>query len=404
MYCNNLIKNISLVALSLFVATSFAQEIDQEIGAVSYASVDVIPSLNISALYDDNIRNEESSPESDTIIKVAPSIRAQIDNGISGWTFDYGLEKGGYLSNSDENYLNLNFGGSFGWNIVGSHVVTIASAVNESETARTPDAPSGVDNSDELDKVKETTRSVSYAYGDRSALISYSLDASVFNRQYTTNRNVTKFEEYESKSYGGQLSLNPSQFFQVSLLADAGETRYDVNEPGTDSNDSDKDSYGVGLSWDVSTALSFNATVSFEDRDFIDPNKDDAELETYDISGKWSPLDYSGFTFGVSQTINESNREDEDFVQVDGIRIGWNSAWTDALSSNLGYSKSKSDYIGRAVPRLDDSEVIGLDIRYQFRRWVALSFGLSNTHNRSTDPAVAEFDKNTASLGATFTL
>ena len=408
MYKTKFQQKVILIALCACSAASIAQDAE----VISLGSVDVIPTLNIQAAYDDNIRGDEDDVESDTIITIIPAIRALIDNGISGFSFDYSLTKGEYLSESDESFLNQTYSTSFGWNIIDTHVVTLSARLFDAHDARSPDAPSG-SGRDELDKYEDTTYTFDYSYGDRTQFFGYSLTASLFDKRYKTNRETvvidgetflsTSLDDRETENYDARFNINPSETLQLSLLYGQSKTRYDEDDSVT--QDSDQKSYGVGLNWEISEALDLSASFSNVERDLINDTDED-KSDQYSLSSTWAPYSYSRYTLSLSQTINEPNNtgaDGEDFVEVQRAQIVWAHDWTDVFSTNLSYAKSESDYVGSNPDRLDESNTIAFGIGYQLRRWVGLNFDVSQVSRDGTE-ASPKSDRTIARLGAAFTL
>lgn len=410
MYKTRLQKMIVSIVLGTMCTFSMAQE------PITFGSVDIIPTLNLGAAYDDNIRSEGNSTESDTLITINPAVRAQIDNGISGFSLDYSLTKGEYLSESDEDFLNQTYGASFGWNIVDTHTVNLSATLFDAHDPRSPDAPSGVSGRDELDEYEDTTYTFNYQYGDRSVLFGYSLTASLFDKEYKTNRQEkvvdgqtfpsTALNDRETKRYDAQFNINVSEALQLNLLYGLSETRYVEDASVTD--DSDQQSYGVGVNWDISVVFGLNASYSEVERDLInDPTQDDAtKSEQYSLGGSWSPYSYSQVTLDLSQVINEpsnTSTDQEDFVEVQSIQLAWNHDWTDVFSTNMSYANAESDFVGSDSRRVDDSDTVNLGFDYQFRRWATLNFNVRQTSRDGTQ-ASPKSDRTAAQLGVALTL
>jgi len=407
MHKNTLQKTISVITLSVLSMASVAQEAE----VISVGSIDFIPTLNLQASYDDNIRrvSESEGPESDTIITVTPAIRAQIDNGISGFSLDYSITRGEYLSESNESFLNQNYGASFGWNVVGTHVVTLSANVLDAHDARTPDAPSGLGR-DDLDEYEDTTWTLDYRYGERQILFGYALTASLFDKRYKTNREVTPGSGFEStalndrdvSNYSAQLNINVSEALQFNVNYGQSDIEYD--QAASSDRDSEEQSYGVGVVWDFSESFDFSASVAKVDKEFADDTREDATVDRISLAGTWSPYSYSSVSLNLSQSADESNDADEDFIESFSSEISWRHGWTDLLVTNISYAKTEDDYIGGTIDRLDDSTTVGLTASYQFRRWIALSLGLESSSEGGKNSESPESDKTTATLGAAFTL
>lgn len=410
-------KSIILFISGTLSALSFAQTEE----SIAFGPADIIPTLAIQAAYDDNITSVEtdSEIESDTIITISPAVRAQIDNGVSGFAFDYSLTKGEYISESSESFLDQAYGLSFGWNVIDRHTVTISADLTDSHDRREPDVP-GFER-DELDKFEATTYNLDYVYGNRSVFFSYELSAALSDIRYKTNRKPlrdvddvnndgdttevrvpgTALNDRETESINVRLNINPTERLQFSLLFGEAQTRYDEEE--SVALDSDQQSYGVGFSWDVSQ--SFEMVATFVDVN-IEQDGGDSQRDGYDLSGTWSPLSYSQFTLGMAQTVTEpsaTSTDGEDFVDVQTITAQWRHNWTDIFSSNLVYSQSESDFVGSETNRLDESESASLGLGYQLRRSVSLSFNVSHTSREGTETS-PKSDRTVAQIGAEFTL
>jgi len=401
MYKSKLQKTMVSIALSSFCSISVAQE------AITVGLVDVIPTLNLGLAYDDNIRSEATNTQSDTIFTITPSVRAQIDNGVSGFALDYSLTKGEYLSESSESFLNQSYGASLGWNIVDTHVVRLSASIFDAHDARSPDAPSGL-GADELDEFEDTTYTFNYSYGERAVLFGYSLAATVFDKAYKTNRegeNGTRLDDFERDSLDGRFDVNVSETFQLNLLYGQSKTRY--SDIASVTLDNDEESYGLGFNWDVSTAFDIDASYSKVNRQLVNDNtQDEFKLDRYELNGTWSPFSYSRVSLGLAQSISEpssTGADGERFVQTQSATLGWAHEWTDIFSSNMSYANSESDFVESTSGRVDDSDTVVLGLDYQFRRWAALNFSVSRATRDGTATS-PKSDKNVAQLGVALTL
>ena len=394
-------QTIIFIALGSVSSVSVAQE------PITVGPADVIPTLNLGVTYDDNIRSEETNTTSDTIITINPSVRAQIDRGVSGFAFDYSLTKGEYLSESSESFLNQTYGASFGWNIVDTHVVSLSANIFDAHDARSPDAISAL-GADELDEFKDTTIAFNYSYGERALLFGYSLAATLFDKEYTTNRggpNGTRLDDFDSQRFDARFDVNLSDTFQVNALLGQSQTRF--SDAASENRDSDEFSYGVGFNWDVSTTFDLVAAYSKVDRELINENtQNEFKLDRYNLSGTWSPYSYAQVSVDLGQSVSEPSSAGDDgerFVETQSASLNWNHNWTDILSSNLSYANSESDYVGSTTGRVDDADTIALGVGYQFRRWATLNFSLSQASRGGSEES-PKSDKNVAQLSVALTL
>ena len=405
MYKKKLPAIIGAVTLGAFSSMSVAQEA----GVVSVGLIDIIPSLSIQAVYNDNIRSveEDENPTSDTSVVIMPSVRAQIDNGVSGFAFDYSLTQREYLSESEENALDEAYGASFGWNVVGDHLVNLAVNRFNSQDPRSPDAASGVD-SDELDEFEDTSLTFGYSFGAPDLLLGYALSMSQFGREYTTNRSLTSVNDRESDSLDARLNINLAERIQVNLTYGESDTDYDELGADNQSQDSEQQSYGLGIVWDFSEALDFAASYAEVDVDFESPDRDSSTSDRFNISSTWSPLDYTSFSLVLGRSIgqpdNNSSADGENLIEASTHQVGWRNAWNEVLSSNLNYALVENDFVGSTTNRVDTTKTISLGLNYQFRRWVAINFGLSESSRDGRNAASPNSDQMTATLGANFTL
>jgi len=347
-------QTIIFIALGSVSSVSVAQE------PITVGPVDVIPRLNLGVTYDDNVRSEETDTQSDTIITINPSVRAQIDRGVSGFAFDYSLTKGEYLSESS------------------------------------------------VDEFKDTTIAFNYSYGERALLFGYSLAATLFDKKYTTNRegaNGTRLDDFDSERFNARFDINVSDTFQVNVLFGQSQTRF--SDVASVANDSDQLSYGVGFNWDISTTFDLVAAYSKVDRELINENtQNEFKLDRYNLNGTWSPYSYSRVSLDLGQSVSEPSTagiDGERFVESQSASLNWSHNWTDIFSTNLSYANSESDYVGSTTGRVDDTDTIALGVGYQFRRWATVNFSLSEV-SRGGSEASPKSDKDVAQLSVALTL
>jgi hypothetical protein len=380
---------------------------------------DVIPTLGVNIVEDDNVFQTRTDTTDDTITVVTPGLSIVFDNGISGVEFNYQIEDANYSNQTSEDYTDHSLSTTFGWALNDINRLEFSASRFESQDARTVDSLSqvdavdgndgdinGVDTSIALDEYEDTDYSVTYTLGNSDSVLVTAISAIFFEKEYTTNQDTTQFNNYESTSLRSDFTWRINSSFNMTASIGGTDIDYDIDTDNSDPtlannarSDSDQVSYTLGFDWQASEQTSVTVSAGQNERDFSDENQEDTETARWNGSISWSPLSYSNFTFSTARSQNESNVQVGSFLDQRTHSVSWNHDWNDRLSTSLGVSDADIGYEGDV--REDDSTSYSLNVSYTFLRWLAVSLFATQEDRDST---VDDFEYERTIYGLNFSV
>ncbi|MGH1485636.1 MAG: outer membrane beta-barrel protein [Cellvibrionaceae bacterium] len=396
----------------LIIGNAYAQDSE---GAFVLGPFDVAPSVGIQVLKDDNIFQEEENTTDDTITTVTPAVSLLFDNGVSGFSLTYQVDAGYYSEETSEDYTDQRVSTTFGWAVGDRSRLQFDASLFDSQDERSVDNASQgnlIDQTTDLDEYEDLSYSVTYTIGDADSILGFSVNAGVFEKEYSNNEIFTQFNNFESTSYGGQVIWRVTPDISLTTGLSQRETDYDIDtenrtnaiDPSNVANsDSDQTIYDIGLNWDggqVTGGISFGQS----EREFDDGTQD-TDSDRWNVSLGWAPFSYSVFSLSATRSQDESSSQQGSlqgtFIDREDLTLSWTHDWTDRFSTSVSVSDSNSDFVNDA--REDDTTTYSFDVAYSFNRWLGIGLFVSELERDSTDDAIFDYDRTQYGLSLSVT-
>lgn len=398
----NKMNKMNIKGLMLFacVALSSAPALAAgDAGFVPVGSMKLVPVLDISHEYNDNIFGSEKNTKSSQVTVISPTIALQAENAITSMEFSYGLSKSIYYSSRKDDALDhfLNFDVA---SDLSSRLQTSfgASYSKQHDVRGSTFSGTAVGGALTPDKYHETAVQGSIGYGLRGRI---DLVGDYSNKRYDSNRFRTAARDLDTM--GGGVSFSFPIMKKTKAVLEARYNKFDYKSLAVAGNlDSNEQRYFGGLDWDATAKTSGSLRVGYLRKRFSNSLSSGTGNFSWELGMTWAPLSYSTIDLSTESTTNETDGLGT-FIKTKSGSISWNHAWSSKLSHTVTGSLSRDKYAGAGIARTDNVRSFGLSIDYQLQRWLNIGTSYDYT-NRNSNALNSSYKKNVVAINFLATL
>ncbi len=344
-------------------------------GAVTLpGGVHAYPSVKLSVGHDDNVRAVNIGATSSTVTVLAPALRLEAKNRSGAYALSYSGTYTNYNSLSSDNTTNHNLGAT------GAHEFSARSRLNWSagfQDAADPRADAVVFSA-EPDQWRGQNFSAMYSYGAPQAQGRIETGFSAGNKRYQNNPETTKNSDVDTQEVSGRFFWRVMPRTYLVTEVRLGKADYRV---GTTNNNSDSRLL-AGVTWEATAKTTGEFKLGRQQKRFDNASKPDTSGGTYEASVEWKPLTYSVFTLVANRSAADALVEGAAFIQNSSLGLTWAHQWSSAMSTRVGLSNAKADYVN--LGRNDDTLTTSAGVSYNLGRRYVLGLDLVHTERDST--------------------
>lgn len=395
-----------LMPLALFSTLASSQEGP---GSIPLGPFDLQASVLVEYAEDDNLYQSSEGQISTSITTVAPVVELLFDNGVSGLSLTYGVESATF-SDVNEDYTDQRVDLSVGTTLGSLHRFEAGGAFVESHDRQAAGTSDGVGDetisSDEIDYFEDREYEFAYTLGAETSLFNLLLSAREFERTYIDNRVATAEFDLKESQLGAGLLWNFSSSLSFGASYTNTEIEYvesaqDDNRDGIDDRDGDEQVIAFNVQWEPINSLSIDLSIGETDRSTETSVGNTSDY--WDITLVWNPVSYSSLALFTSSYTDEVLTSDGGFSEREGIGFRWAHDWSERFETEVSYVDGSIAYVAGTAPREDTSESIVIQGSYQLRSWVAIS---AFAQNITIDTAGVDdsYDQNIYGISALFQL
>lgn len=199
--------------------------------------------------------------------------------------------------------------------------------------------------SNRLDEWQNLSTALGYRFGGDGARANSEISYSVRDRHYLTNRNLTSILDYQSQDASYTLYFNYSPKTSWLFNMARTDTRFDINPLGSTSRDGIEYRLRTGIRWQATAKTSGDVRAGYYSREPADRSNPTGGLD-WSVNLNWDPRATTGFQLQTSRKSSASYRTDTQFNNDRSASVDWTQTWTSRLSSRLGYTNSRSRFVG----------------------------------------------------------
>jgi hypothetical protein len=366
----------SVVIASLLVgstASVFAATDPQEI---NWGGGKIIPTIKVSAKYDDNIFNDDNNEVDSLITQFEPGVDFIVQKNANIYKFGYIGDYSYYSDSSDDDYGDHKIAADLHFDMGSKARLDFLSGYGWLHDDRGTGASEGIgfirpepDEYDQLDVAG------SLELGAESGRFNLSLDASIADIEYQNNREQTKFRDRQDARRAATLFMRIAPKTSLLLEGSFMELEYDLlGSANGASLDSEETAFLVGMTWDITGKTTGSAKVGAVDKEFDEAAQGSDDMVTWDIDLSWSPRTYSTVFFSSSSLPSETNGTGL-FIESALTSVHWVHDWSERLHTQASASIGTDEF--NQDPREDDINRYGVSANYDFNRWMNIGIGYS---------------------------
>ena len=346
-------------------------------------SFHILPELQVTGYYDDNIYAPDQQEVSDYVAILSPMVKIKSLWDKHSLKFGAGANLGRYLDNSGENYNdawaevdgsvalgdNTSLFGGAGY----SHK---HEARDSKESARITSEPTTYD-------VTDLRLGMRQGYGDltlRFAGTYQALDYKNVGEVYNDDRDRTV------TGLGARLSKRLDKDLSVYVQAFLNNRDYD-EETDQSIAQYDRDSQGYTASFGVTKKFTRNGKVDaylgWLGQEYDDDRFDRVSTPNFAASLRWYPAESYKLTASLDRTLSETTEEGSSGYLYTRFDTQLDKRMTNNIVGYLSYSYGLVDY--QNIGREDVIHSFGLGINYYLSKRVLISGGYTHISNDSND-------------------
>lgn len=369
---------------------------------VQLGNFNVIPTLGLDILHDDNIFRDNTDETSSFLGVMTPTVNLGLIDGLNSYNFQAQIIDGSFTDSSDDDFTDWQLSAIAHLEITSRNIVDITLSHFAAHEFRGTGVSQYSNRPDEPDQFDEQQAEIVYQYGARTAnRLVFNLN--LYDREYTNNREFNEGFSYDRLGYGATFFLNVLP--RTDILFELRQS--DVNYAGDTSatgnvfnpnNDDSTETYGyIGVSWEATAQTTGEIRIGQGRKDFQAGNLEDQDqsLPSYEAGITWSPRTYSEVEFSASQTFGASFGGG-DAIENRTIELNWRHDWSNRLSSEFRASNSNYDYIGSNL--VDEFQTISAGLSYGLARWIDVRMELLYD-NRDSSESLFGYDRSVITLG-----
>ncbi|MBF4257406.1 TetR family transcriptional regulator [Vibrio anguillarum] len=375
-----------------FFALSAVQAKPQPNPIMTESGIAIVPFLNLSTGYNDNLAKASQDLEHSQYSVFEPGVGFAIEpaNGQK-YRLGYRLQRGDYFSSSKDNYTDHFFDLAGDWELSSKHRLDLSYNL-----ALTHEQRGDNDTTLNLSHNEYNTNNINLGYGlggeDAKGRLETNIGWSNFD--YQNNKNITQYQNWDELRFNSAFYYKalPKTFLVFQFVVN--DRHYDEIAPGSTTKDSKHYFTYVGTSWDATGKLQGSAKVGVQHKDYESSSREDFNSFSWDIDVTYLIRTYSAVQLKTNRKSTDTNGTG-DSIDTKTYAINWSHNWSDIISSNLDYSLLNETYT--RPERTDDTNKVSLSLSYDFRRWLTFKVGYgfesrdSNISNLSYDQNIYYF-------------
>lgn len=365
----------------------------QEAGRIDLGGFDLIPSLQYSQIYDDNVARSSENEIDSWVSVIEPEIILLNNFSTNQLQFGYRLSRGEYYSSGEDEYTDHLFSAAFHYEINNRHRLDIEGQYLDGHDDRGTAFSIGLgDTLVAPDTFKNSEFGLTYSYGVDSAAAR--LDLSYRFKQIDYDGEQINFlardREFQSVYSSFYYRLAP----RTDFVFDIGhkDISYDISLNPENPLDSEELRALIGVKWESTAATSGYLKIGYQQKEFDSALREKFDGVDWEIGVIWEPVKYSTIELSTSNDTQETNGEGN-FIETKSIQLSWNHNWLERFSSSFSIDVDKDRYEREANVREDDIIRTRIGAKYQFRRWI--QFELAYIFDqRDSNRDLIDYDRN----------
>ncbi len=388
----------SLLAIAVSAASGSALAVE----AMSMKIADGLeftPTLKVTESYDDNFREVENNEESSWITRISPTLALTAYGRKSEYVLAYTADSDTFHSSHKDNNTDHHLTGDAGFRFNARNQLVLNAGYHKVEetTSATPGVQGDKYNSKNIGGV--------YTYGVETARAQVDFGADYKELRYDNTGLRSNGTRLNSEKERDATALRSTLYYRLGAKTRAlAELRHtDYSYVSAKSLDATNLAFLGGLTWDATAKTTGTVKFGREKKEFDRNINDDQSGGMWEAGITWQPRTYSTFGLKARRALDEGENG-ASAIQATSTTLDWKHYWLDRVYSIASYTRSEQDYIDDTVNnRLDKTDIFGLGLNYEMRRWLDIGVGYKYAENDS-NVANESYERNIYSISFTASL
>ena len=346
----------------------------------------VYPGIDASYGHNSNLFSSNINKRSSSQTTVSPYARVEAKVGPHTFDAAFRLDDVRYLSSPADNYTAYGLLGNANLVISGRAGLRLRAEHRRGYDPRGSTDRVGGATPDEY--INQGIEGI-FSYGAPGAQGRIEIDAGSYSRRYQNNRLTTEASDRDTQQLGGTFLWRVAPKTELLALM---QQRWIDYQLASSTQSSTETRYQFGAKWDATAKTSGIVKFGLLEKKFDTSARTDFSGSSWDAAVRWSPLTYSVWDFYTSKATNESTGTG-DFLLTQTYGVNWNHAWNSRFSTIGQANWRQDDFLGTGGGRVDKTTTLGVNLNYQWQRW--LRFGAAYTYtDRVSNPNTFDYTRH----------
>lgn len=360
---------------------------------------DITPTVDVDYSHTDNMFLSNNNEVSSNKLLISPKLEALLQSGNNTLRLNGQVDEADFSATDEDDYTDWRVGASSHLEMSSSASLDLNAGFFRTREMRGTGFSQGGLLPTAPDRYEETTFGGMFTLGNNESIGRLELAVNSYDKAYFNNRLTTRFRDRDDLNASITFYYNLSP--RTSLLAEY--RNKDVNygtDPvsvagAVDTLDSENTYYYVGVSWEATGKTTGSFRIGDGEKKFDDPDRQTANITSWEANVQWEPLTYSIVNFNVSRSFDEATGVGNNLDRKNYL-LNWTHDWSANLSTEVNLSYSDDYYTGST--RSDTMEAYSLKLNYSVRRWLDV-FGTVSTDSRASNFNNFDYDQNVVAIG-----
>ncbi|WP_312937442.1 outer membrane beta-barrel protein [Stutzerimonas nitrititolerans] len=388
----------SLLAIAVSAASGSALAV--EAMSIKLAEgLEFTPSLKVSESYDDNFREVEDNEESSWVTRISPTLALTAYGRKSEYVLSYTADSDIFHSSHKDNNTDHHLTADAGFRFDARNALVVNAGYHKVE--ETTSATAGTQGD------KYNTRNIGgvYTYGAQTAMFQVDFGADYKELRYDNTARRGNGDRLNSEKERDATALRSTLYYRVApktrALFEVRHTDYSyVSEKNLDATNL---AFLTGLTWEATAKTTGTVKIGREKKSFDRNVNDDQSNGMWEAGITWQPRTYSTFNLRARRALDEGENG-ASAIEATSTTLDWKHYWLDRVYSTASYTRSEQDYVDDNINnRLDKTDIFGLGLNYEMRRWLDIGVGYKYAENDS-NVRNESYERNIYSISITASL
>jgi len=349
------------------------------------------PSLGVRYLHDNNIFYQPAGGEtSDNILVISPQLDFRSEPGGQLYRILYRADIGRYQDSSPDDYEDQQLLGELEVGLGRRGRLDVQAEYLDAHDPRGTGRTEGARGlPPEPDKWHSSRVDATVTIGTEAARGRLELTGGLYRKRYDNNRAFTTVRDRDADTLGATFFYKLRE--RTDLLFQVDQREHDYKSTDLDSTER---RYLAGVTWQATGKTQGTVKVGRLEKDFDSATRTDFDGTSWTAAIQWAPRTYSVVDLATSRRTDETNGTG-DFILTKDLSLVWRHEWKSYITTRVSalVANDRYDPSGRE----DDRSNFGVEVSYQFRRWLAIGAAY-NRLKRDSNVDVFDYNKNVYGL------